>query len=89
VDVHKNGTTIFTDQGNRPIFGNTDTTPQVSGTPDVVDFVAGDVFTFDIDQIATDAGTLTIAPVAHGYNDYEFILEDGELVYEDIEVEVA
>lgn len=87
VDCNKNGVTVFTTSGNRPEFSNTDTTPQVSGAPDVINFVAGDVFTFDIDAIATGAGTLTIAVKAFGYNEYEFIVEDSELVYEDLPVE--
>jgi hypothetical protein len=53
VDINKNGTTIFTTQGNRPSIaagGNTD----VSGVPDVTTYVAGDYFDIDID--AEDSG---------------------------------
>lgn len=56
VDVNKNGTTIFTTQGNRPtiaISGNADD----SGTPDVTTVAEGDRLSFDIDQIGSgDAG---------------------------------
>ena len=56
-DVHKDGTTIYTTQGNRPTIttGNTD-----SGSwsaPDVTAFSANSYFTIDIDQIgSTTAG---------------------------------
>lgn len=51
-DVNKNGTTIFTTQGNRPTI-TTGQTKDTSSVPDVVDFAAGDVLTCDIDQIGT------------------------------------
>lgn len=52
VDVHKNGTTIFTTQANRPqiaVSTNTD----VSGTPDVTALAVGDYLTVDVDQIGS------------------------------------
>jgi hypothetical protein len=52
VDVNKNGTTIFTTQGNRPTIAagaNTDAT----STPDVTAFAAGDYMTVDVDQVGT------------------------------------
>lgn len=48
VDVNKNGTTIYTTQGNRPsiaIGANSAT----GGTPDVLSFAAGDYLTVDVD----------------------------------------
>ncbi len=60
VDVHKNGTTIFTTQANRPTIAYDDADGVASGTPDVTSFVAGDVFTFDIDAAATGAAGLSI-----------------------------
>ena len=51
-DVHKNGTTIFTTQANRPtiaISGNTD----MSGAPDVTALADDDYITVDIDQIGS------------------------------------
>lgn len=51
-DVNKNGTTIFTTQGNRPeiaIDGNADD----SGTPDVTSLSEGDRLSFDIDQVGS------------------------------------
>jgi hypothetical protein len=52
VDVHKNGTTIFTTQANRPtiaISANVSST----ATPDVVAIAAGDYLTVDVDQIGS------------------------------------
>lgn len=49
VDVNKNGTTIFTTQGNRPtiaISGFVD----LSSIPDVTSIVSGDYMTVDVDQ---------------------------------------
>jgi hypothetical protein len=90
VDVNKNGTTIFTTSGNRPTFGNTDTVPIESAEPDVVDFVKGDLFTFDIDQIATGAEDLTITPIARGYSEISFVTDDdGFIVTEDALVEIT
>jgi hypothetical protein len=57
VDVNKNGTTIFTTQGNRPtvaISGNASS----AAVPDVTSLAAGDYLTVDIDQIgSTIAGS--------------------------------
>lgn len=49
-DIHKNGVTIFTDQGNRPtiLAGTTD---DYYSVPDVDTFVQNDVFTLDVDQV--------------------------------------
>lgn len=52
VDINKNGTTIFTTQGNRPSITETGTT-DVSGTPDVVTLAKNDLLTMDVD---TDDG---------------------------------
>lgn len=54
IDIHKNGTTIFTTQGNRPEFlqsAGDDVT--VTATPDVTSLVDGDILTLDIDQVET------------------------------------
>lgn len=51
-DVNKNGTTIFTTQGNRPtiaISGNADN----ASVPDVTAFAAGDYITVDVDQVGS------------------------------------
>lgn len=52
VDVNKNGTTIFSTQGNRPTIaaaGNNSTTT----APDVTAVAAGDRLSIDVDQIGS------------------------------------
>ena len=63
VDIHKNGTTIFTTQSNRPELAYNDANYwAVSGTPDVTDFVEGDILSLHIDTIASGAGGLSVVP---------------------------
>lgn len=63
VDVHKNGTTIFTTQANRPTIPYDDADGKASGTPDITSVALGDVLTVDIDSAATGAGTIEIVIV--------------------------
>jgi hypothetical protein len=65
VDVNKNGTTIFTTQGNRPQIAAGSTTGD-SGTPDVTSLAEGDKITIDVDQVGSGtAGVdLTVEVVA-------------------------
>ena len=61
VDIHKNGTTIFTSQGNRPALAYDDADQYVeSATPDVTSIVAGDVLEIYVDGVATGAEDLTV-----------------------------
>lgn len=61
VDVHKNGTTIFTTQGNRPTLAYNDADKVVkSAVPDVVGLAEGDILTIDIDQVAMGARGLSV-----------------------------
>lgn len=54
IDVHLNGTTIFTTQANRPTLLVGDTGAfTMAGKPEVVKVSAGDILTYDVDQIAT------------------------------------
>jgi len=67
VDVNKNGTTMFSTQGNRPtvaISGFTDT----SSVPDVTSIAAGDYLTIDIDQIGSTipGSNLTVQVIVSG-----------------------
>lgn len=64
VDVNKDGTTIFTTQGNRPSIADGANTGD-SGTPDVTALAEGDRLDVDIDQVgSTTAGSdLTIEVV--------------------------
>lgn len=49
-DINKNGTTLYTTQGNRPTRVSGDSTGAKSHTlPDIVTFSAGDVITIDLD----------------------------------------
>lgn len=52
VDVNKNGTTIFTTQGNRPTIAISGTIDD-SGTPDVTSLAENDKVTVDIDQVGS------------------------------------
>lgn len=52
VDVNKNGTTIFTTQGNRPTIADGATASSTTA-PDVTAVAAGDYLSFDVDQIGS------------------------------------
>lgn len=52
-DVNKNGTTIFTTQGNRPTIAASGFATTTEPAPDVVAIVAGDYLTIDRDQIGS------------------------------------
>jgi len=52
VDINKNGTTIFTDQGKRPTIAIGETFA-TSGTPDVTTLAKNDYVTMDVDQAGT------------------------------------
>jgi len=52
LDVNKNGTTMYTTQGNRPTIEYDDADNTVDCTlPDVVAVTAGDIITVDIDEV--------------------------------------
>lgn len=54
VDLNKNGTTIYTDQGKRPsIAAGTNT--DAGDPPDVTALAAGDYLTVDVDQVGSTA----------------------------------
>lgn len=61
VDINKNGTSIFTNQANRPTLAYDDVDKIAkSGIPDVVDLDENDILTVDIDEFAPGADSLTI-----------------------------
>ena len=61
VDVNKNGSTIFTNQNNRPTLDYDNPAKRAkSGTPDVVTISEGDLLTIDIDEVAEDASNLDV-----------------------------
>lgn len=58
LDVNKNGTTIFTTQGNRPTIVAGATATASEAVPNVTAVALGDVFKIDVDQIgSTVAGS--------------------------------
>jgi hypothetical protein len=64
VDVNIDGVTIFTDQDKRPQLTYNDSDGWIiSDIPDVVSVSAGQVVTFDIDQVATGASGLTVGVI--------------------------
>ncbi len=67
VDVHLNGTTIFTTQGNRPTILTTATDSGLA-IPDVTAAAGGDVLTVDIDQIGSTIAGADLAVVVRYIN---------------------
>lgn len=65
VDVNKDGTTIFTTQGNRPSISGTDKTG-TSGTPDVTAFAKNDLFTIDVDVSTADIAIADVVVLIRG-----------------------
>ena len=78
VDIHKNGTTIFTTQGNRPTIAHDNDDNYDSGIPDVVSFSRFDTFTADIDGVAAGASDLRIMMIlnAASYQSQTVFLAD-------------
>lgn len=61
VDIHLNGTTIFTTQANRPTLAYNDADKVAkSGVPDISTIQEYDVLTVFIDQVATGASNLSV-----------------------------
>jgi hypothetical protein len=62
-DVNKNGTTIFTTQGNRPTIAISAFNTSAEAVPDVTSFNAGDYMTIDVDQIGSTIAGADAVPV--------------------------
>ena len=62
IDINKNGTTIFTTQGNRPTIA-AGTYEDLSSVPDVTNLTLNDVLTCDIDQVGTSPGAGLVVQV--------------------------
>jgi hypothetical protein len=62
IDINKNGTTIFTTQGNRPTIA-AGTNDDLSSTPDITAVAQNDVFTCDIDQVGVSPGAGLVVQV--------------------------
>jgi len=65
IDVNKNGTTIFTTQGNRPALTSGNVTVKVTNM-DVTSLASGDYITVDVDGAGTSAADATIQIAVHG-----------------------
>ena len=52
-DLHKNGTTVYTTQGNRPQIAAGSTSATAANLPDVVTWAAGDRLSLEIDQVGS------------------------------------
>ncbi len=65
VDINKNGTTIYSTQGNRPAISAGANAGGPGATPDVTTLAAGDYLTVDIDQVGSSvAGSdLTVSVI--------------------------
>jgi len=64
VDVHKDGTTIYTTQGNRPAIAVSTNTVDATTAPDVTTIAENSYLTIDIDQIgSTIAGADLVVQV--------------------------
>jgi hypothetical protein len=73
VDVNKNGTTIFTTQGNRPSIADT-ATEDTSGVPDVTDLAKNDKLTVDIDTSTAASAVADAVCIIRGTQDITHVL---------------
>ena len=53
LDLNKNGTTMFTTQGNRPTIAASATSTSTEAVPDITAVAIGDVLTIDRDQVGS------------------------------------
>jgi hypothetical protein len=60
IDLHKNGTTLFTTQGNRPTIAASGTAA-TSAAPDVTAIAAGDKIALEIDQVGSTVAGYNLA----------------------------
>lgn len=68
LDLNKNGTTMFTTQGNRPTIAASGFL-DASSVPDVTSIAANDYLTVDVDQIgSTIAGADAVLTVVYYWN---------------------
>lgn len=67
IDIHKNGTTVFTNQDTRPTLTYNDADKIVSSTPAITALIPGDILTFYIDNVANGARSVTCVLDIIGY----------------------
>lgn len=60
IDVNRNGSTMFTTQSNRPALAYNDPDGVASGVTDIVELLAGDLLTVDIDAAAAGSEGLNV-----------------------------
>jgi len=66
IDVNINGTTVYTNQANRPEVDYDDADHiDEGGTPDVTSLTANDIITIDLDQIAPSSSGLDVVIIAY------------------------
>lgn len=82
IDVNLNGTTIFTDQGQRPLIIFNDPDQKVTTYPNISGIIEGDIITFDIDTIASGAAWLTVVPIITPYVSFGWVQSSGVPVTE-------
>lgn len=66
VDINKNGTSVFTNQANRPSLAWNDSNGWAYSFPDNNTITPGDIITLDIDSVASGAGGLSVSIIMAG-----------------------
>lgn len=61
VDINKNGTTVFTTQGNRTTIAAGSNDSGSEDVPDVVTLASGDYLTMDIDQVGSSVAGAVVS----------------------------
>jgi len=66
IDINKNGTTVYTTQGNRPTVAYDSVSHLDDGdTPDVTSLSANDIITIDLDQVAPGSSGLDVVVITY------------------------
>jgi hypothetical protein len=65
VDLNKNGTTMFSTQGNRPTIADGANAETATTAPDVTAVAAGDRLSVDIDQVGSSIAGANLAVVVY------------------------
>lgn len=66
VDVNKNGTTVFSTQGNRPTIADGATSGGPGTAPNVTAVAAGDLLSVDVDQVGSGTAGSNLTVVVLG-----------------------
>lgn len=65
VDVNKNGTTIFSTQGNRPTVAISASAETATTAPDITAYAAGDYLTIDVDQVGSSVAGADLSVIVY------------------------